>query len=189
MDDKFLDVANNSSYTIFMFILALFSAWSWQLLPSKIIDMFETDRRTQLVVLFVLILFTLDLFKPELSFHKNLLNATLIFALYLIITKQSVVFFISTVVLLMLNAIITNYIRYYEKQPKSAENSTKIKWLKTVLKCTLIGTIGIVLYGVVTYYMKQYHDHREQSANLFEFLVKFLLAGSVKQQKTTGSIL
>ena len=90
--------------------------------------------------------------------------------------------------MLMINAVITNYIRHYEKEPKSAANQKKIQFLKNLLRMTLIGTILVVLYGFITYYMKQYGDHREKSPNLFQFLVNFFLAGSVKQQQTTGTI-
>lgn len=192
MKDKILDFANNSSYAIFMFILALFSAWSWQLLPSKVIDLFETDRRAQLVVLFLLVLFTIDLFKPETGFHINVLNALAIFVAYIIISKQSLNLFLITVGMLIVNTVLTNYVQHYDKlvnDGTATSNDKKIlEKLKSALQFSLIISGVTITYGFLTYFKSQYTEHRGKSKSLVQFLTRFLLAGSEKQQAQTGIV-
>tara|TARA_B110000483_G_scaffold146558_1_gene174877 strand:- start:74 stop:655 length:582 start_codon:yes stop_codon:yes gene_type:complete len=192
MKDRILDFANNSSYAVFMFILALFSAWSWQLLPSKVIDLFETDRRAQLVVLFLLVLFTVDLFKPEVAFHMNLINALAIFVLYLVISKQSLNFFLITVAMLVVNTVLTNYVQHYDNlvtDGSASENDKKVLGkLKMALKASLLATGAVIVFGSLTYFKTQYSEHRGKSSSLLQFLGRFVFAGSEKQQEQTGLV-
>ena len=72
----------NYSYILFTFILTLFSAWSWQLLPYNIIKIFDSNRKAQLIVLFLLILFTLDFLNPETSFAEVIFKTFFMFFTY-----------------------------------------------------------------------------------------------------------
>ena len=98
----------NYSYILFTFILTLFSAWSWQLLPYNIIKIFDSNRKAQLIVLFLLILFTLDFLNPETSFAEVIFKTFFMFFTYLLITKQSATFFILTISMLILLAFLKN---------------------------------------------------------------------------------
>ncbi len=187
---------NSTFYTLFGFILALFSAWSWQLLPHHLIEIFDTSRRAQLIVLFMLIMFTINLFSPEIPFLDIVMKSVLLFFIYLTITKQSVKSFIIMMVCLTINAIISNYIQHYKILLKQTENTEehdqyqdKIDLLQKTLNGSLVITICVIIYGVSRYFSKQYKDHYKPSQNLMEFILKFLLEGGKAQRKVTGNVI
>ena len=187
---------NSTFYTLFGFILALFSAWSWQLLPHQLIEVFDTNRKAQLIVLFMLIMFTINLFSPEVPLNTILMKSLFLFFLYLAISKQSLKSFIIMMVCLTLNAIISNYIEYYKLQLKKVKSHQehviiqhKVDMLQKTLNGSLVITIGVIIYGVSNYLTKQYQDHYKDGQNLGKFLLKFLFEGSKTQRKATGNVL
>ena len=59
----------------------------------------------------------------------------------------------------------------------------------------IIDNIIIILFllvsscGVILYFIKQYKAHRKKSKNIVHFIIKFLLEGSVKQQRNYASFI
>jgi hypothetical protein len=195
-NNKMFNSINSTFYTLFGFILALFSAWSWQLLPHQLIEVFDSNRKAQLIVLFMLIMFTINLFSPEVPLHNIVMKSIFLFFLYLAITKQSLKSFIIMMVCLTLNAIISNYIEYYKlqlKKVKSHQEHTliqhKIDMLHKTLNGALVITISVIVYGVGNYLTKQYQDHYKPGQNIGNFLLKFLFEGGKMQRKVTGNVL
>ena len=193
--NKILDSTNNILYILFGFILALFSAWSWQLLPNSIIEVFDSNRKAQLIVLFLLVMFTINLFNPETPFATTVCKSIVVFFLYLAISKQSLKSFVIMMVCLVVNAVISNYIESYKlklqkaKYPREKSDiKNKITQLTKVLNVSLIVTIVVIVQGVGKYLVKQYKDHYTKNDSLVKFILKFLFEGSKVQRKTTGDI-
>ena len=165
---------------LFLFVLALFSAWSWQLLPHRIIHMFDHSRRAQLVVLFLLIVFTLDFLQQDrpftFVFHTSLVH----FFLYLILTKQSKHFFIASVALLACANLIDR------RRHRSSVGGGKWRTYTYILYGIMVGLIASTLVGVTLYWRKQRRDHPEK--NLLRFSLRFLLEGSRSQRKEAGEV-
>lgn len=175
-------VVENAMY-LWLFILGLFSAWAWQLLPYKAIRLFDTSRKFQLLLLYFIALFTLDIAKPDsTSVSKIFLQAGLTCVCYLVFTKQSINFFLASTGLLCLFVILETIIipRLSEKKQKT------IKKASIVVLFTMICTVGV---GFTKYLVKQWKDHRHKDDNAFQFALKFLLEGSREQQKVTGKVI
>lgn len=186
---------NKTLYTLFGFILALFSAWSWQLLPHSIIEVFDSSRKAQLIVLFLLVMFTINLFNPETPFVTIIYRSGIVYLLYLAITKQSLDSFVLMMGCLIINAIISNYIEYYNIQLEKTESPTKKvlienkkKMLSNTLNVSLVITVAVIIHGISAYLMKQYKDHYNKKDSLIMFLLRFLFEGSKVQRKSTGTI-
>ena len=191
-----LDIFDKYSFIMFTFILGLFSAWSWQLLPHHIIHLFDTNRQSQLVVLFGLILFTLDFFNPETSFNMVFIKSVCIFLSYLIISKQSLSFFIYTNIMFAFITFIRNNLERYEVLIQKEKDHDTIKTLRTkkkmfknIQKILIVLTIIIITYGVVSYFIKQHRDHYNANTGLGKFLLKYIFEGSKKQQLETGQVI
>ena len=187
----------NYSYIMFTFILTLFSAWSWQLLPYNIIKIFDTNRKAQLVVLFLLILFTLDFLNPETSFSQVLFKTFIMFFSYLLITKQSATYFIITISMLILLAFLKNgdeRINILLKSEKNKENKNFYNQLLNSIEISesiiIILTIIITIIGISKYLIKNYKDHIKKSkGNVLIWFLKFLFEGSSSQQKKFGKVI
>ena len=187
----------NNSYIIFTFILTLFSAWSWQLLPYNIIKIFDSNRKAQLIVLFLLILFTLDFLNPETSFAEVIIKTFFMFFTYLLITKQSATFFILTISMLILLAFLKNgseRINILIKSEKNKENKYFYNQLSNYIEISesiiIILTIIISFLGISKYLIKNYKDHiKESKGNVLLWFLKYLFEGSRSQQKKSGKVI
>lgn len=187
----------NYSYILFTFILTLFSAWSWQLLPYNIIKIFDSNRKAQLIVLFLLILFTLDFLNPETSFAEVIFKTFFMFFTYLLITKQSATFFILTISMLILLAFLKNgseRINILIKSEKNKENKYFYNQLSNYIEISesiiIILTIIISFLGISKYLIKNYKDHIKKSkGNVLLWFLKYLFEGSRSQQKKSGKVI
>lgn len=209
--DTYLDFEsiNTIFYGIFGFILALFSAWSWQLLPHRLVHLFDTDRRAQLVVLFLLFAFTLQYFNPEHNSLQIIIHAVVMFFFYLLMTKQSLPNFILTMLGLISSALFSNNIKYLnkkvemnatDKKKTGAEHNqndkdenkdiqSKIKYATKLRNASILFTLGTIFVGVSFYFAKQYNDHYKKGERLSLFILKFLLEGGSNQRKNTGYVI
>lgn len=195
--DAYIDfeLINKIFYTLFLFILALFSAWSWDLLPQDLVHLFDTDRRAQLVTLLLLFVFTLQYFSPEHDIIQVFFHAVAMFFIYLLITKQSLHNFILTMVGFIFSALFTNNIKYFHEKMKTAKSEKDKKTIKNKIEdntkhrnISIIFTLVTTFVGVSLYFVKQYKDHYKNE-NILLFVLKFLLEGGSKQRKTTGNVI
>jgi len=199
----YFDSINTIFYALFGFILALFSAWSWQLLPHEVVYLFDTDRRAQLVALFLLFTFTLQYFNSEHNITQLLLHAVIMFFVYLLITKQSLFNFILTMVGFVLSALFTNNIKFLNKKLESDKAdkdetknekdnkmiNVKIEQNTRLRNGSIIFTLVTTFVGVGLYFMKQYKDHYKKDQNISIFMLKFLFEGGSRQRKTIGNVI
>lgn len=193
-----IENANKKFILLFTLILAMFSGWSPQLLPGHMIKHFDKNRLSQLIVLFGLIFFTLNLLEnddettPVLHKFKN---ALILFLGYLIITKQSSQSFILTIVLFCILNIISQIIKSKknnniideESNNTSESQKNNIEILERLNNLVVFVTLTVIIIGFSQYFIKQYNDHRKASANIFIFLFKFLFEGTADQQLAMGN--
>ena len=120
MKQKIKNILIKNATYLWLFILGLVSAWAWQLLPWKVIKLFDTSRKFQLGLIYLLVLFTLDIITPEnRSIIQIFVQTTMTFFLYLAFTKQSLNFFIASCVLLcifiVLETVVEPRVRHKDK--------------------------------------------------------------------------
>lgn len=187
---------NNIFYALFVFILALFSAWTWQLLPHKLVYLFDTDRRAQLITLFLLFAFSLQYFNPDHDIIQVLLHAIAMFFIYLCITKQSLYGFILTMVGFVGCALFSNNMKYLEKQLQTEESDNEKNVIQSKIDSntkmrngSIIFTLITIFVGISLYFLKQYKDHYNKSSNLLVFVSKFLFEGGSDQRKYVGHVI
>tara|TARA_B100001094_G_C18147249_1_gene781503 strand:- start:43 stop:645 length:603 start_codon:yes stop_codon:yes gene_type:complete len=191
-----LEDANKKFILLFTLILAMFSGWSPQLLPGHMIKHFDNNRVSQLLVLFALIFFTLNLLENDdesTPILNKLKTAIILFFGYIIITKQSSESFILTVVLFGILTIISQIIKSKKNivdeennDSKESENNS-MKMLERLNNLVILVTLTVVFVGFSKYFMKQYNDHRKTSSSFAKFLLKFLFEGSKDQQLAMGT--
>ena len=157
-------------HALVLFIIILITGYSDRLLPPRVIDFLDTNRIAQLVITYLLILFSNDKMDDISQAFKR---AFVIFIVYIIVSKQSIEFFCATVILLIITYFINKQKDIYKKkgQDKSAKQfdvTEKILYSIVTL---------VVIIGFSSYFMKQYSAHGSKSSNLLMFIIKFLLVG------------
>ena len=188
---------DNYTNSLFLFFLILFGSWSGNLLPYSFIEHLDNSRLAQFFLTYIIIIFTLDIFTfPDESILTILYNATIILFIYILVSKQSFYFFTASIILVILRFIFYKRLTQYKKlvNDKSSKQQL-VKLNKQIDMYEIIDNIIIILFllvsscGVILYFIKQYKAHRKKSKNIVHFIIKFLLEGSVKQQRNYASFI
>jgi len=145
----------------------------------------------QLFILYIVILFTIDGIKDyQNNIFIVLLESLFILIMYILLTKQELIYFIITTTILLIQQLVYNRlnININLKDTELSEEETielnnTIKIYTTVNRILLFMFSLVLLYGITTYFIKQYKTHRKNSKNIFEFIIKFLLEGNKSQKK------
>jgi len=153
-----------------LFIIILITGYSDRLLPPRVIDFLDTNRIAQVVVTYLLILFSDD--KMD-DISRAFKRSFVIFIVYIIVSKQSIEFFCATVLLLLIIYFINKQKDIYKK--KGQEKSAK--QLDVTEKILYSIVTLVVIIGFSSYFMKQYSAHGSKSSNILMFMIKFLLVG------------
>jgi len=187
------------SFILFSFILGLMGGWAGQLLPATMVRLFDKNRTAQLVVLFCLILFTLNLVEKDLNnyqVYKKVLKSVLILVIYIIISKQSQYSFIFVFFLLSLQSLVNssknqieNLLNSNEKIDNKVEVEKDLEFYTNLLNIIDKILVISVLYGFTKYFKKQYDIHRLKSKTFFEFFFKFMFEGSMEQQEAISKVI
>ena len=191
-----MEILNTTFYSLFGLIIVLFGSWSYQLLPYKLIHIFDTSRRAQLSLLFMVIMFALNFFNPEDTIIRIFLNTIILFFLYLTVTKQSINSFIFMISCLIVLAMLTNSIKHYKLTLKDEKNiyeknniENSIKHLDIIRNIFNIITIISICLGVSKYFIREYGKHYKKGTNLIIFILRFLFEGSRVQKLSTGVVI
>ena len=197
--DKIKDFNYFDNYTnsLFLFFLVLFGSWSGNLLPYSFIEHLDNSRLAQFFLTYIIIIFTLDIFSfPDESILTILYNATIILFIYILVSKQSFYFFTASIILVILRFIFYKRLTQYKKLVNDKSSKQQLVELnKQIDMYEIIDNIIIILFllvsscGVILYFIKQYKAHRKKSKNIVHFIIKFLLEGSVKQQRNYASFI
>ena len=166
------------SGSLLLFYISLLGGWGDRLLPPRVVDYLEESRSAQVLMTYILIIFSIELFGSKVTNVLNsFLYAFIILILYIIITKQSNIYFFISIALLFTIYFVNkqkNLIKEnIKKSTKKREN--KLELIENIL---IVITCIVVVLGFSKYFLKQYKAHRSKSSNIFMFLLKFFLEGS-----------
>ena len=133
------------------------------------------------IVFFMLIYFTINVYNEDTIHPKQLFSSSLIiYLLFLLFTKQSLIFGIFIIILLCIEYIIYNYISFYKNKlekngttDKSKQENKNINDLIDLLKKLSVIILYIILVlliiGSISYYIKQKNSYK----NNFD-IIKFI---------------
>ena len=180
MDDKTI----NHFYKIFngllMFILGLFSAWSWQILPPDMIRLFEKSRISQLIVVFMVIMFTLGVYEESAALYVLFVRALAIFLVYILMTKQHLYMFLFTVFGLVIMVMLTHF-KENGKSEKTRDLAGKVRYYY------MIAFVCIISLSILFYFVEKYKEFKNRESFL-NFLVRFVFQGSTDQENTSSQL-
>ena len=185
---KFLERFPLVQNAVIIFYMTLLTGWGDKLLPYKVMNILEEYRLAQLFATFFLIMFTIEVFNDKvLRVTESFSYSLMILLIYIIISKQEPIFFFISIILLLVIYLINKQKDMLDndiKEEKDTDTDKKnqinqktIKTLDTTNKVLSYITIAVTAYGCITYFIKQYKDHGDESHNIFTFFMKFLFSG------------
>jgi len=170
--NKFPEISNSLA----IFSMSLLTSYGDRLLPPRVIDFLNTNRAAQLLMTYMLILFSIDIYGNVNNIFSSFLYAFVILTIFIVICKQSNIFFFTTIILLLITYFVNKQKKIYEKNnPVWKETISKIDYIEKKL---IFITSSIVTLGFLIYFIKQYKNHRHKSSNIFMFILRLLYEGS-----------
>ena len=158
--------STNTIHALLLLLLAVMGNYVAETLSCQVQNVLTNSMVAKSVVIFCLIYFTVTL-TSETIVHpsKTLMQATVLWLSFIIITKMDIYFSTMIFILLMYIFILSNYESYY-KQTKNKEMEMLMN------KNIIIGKkvfIGVSCIGFITYFCKQYKEHPDFS--FFKFII------------------
>jgi hypothetical protein len=136
---------------------------STQILLKK--NMFVKQFLTIFLIYFTLAYTNRSNVDPTINFKYTFI----IWLFYLMITKMDIYITILVILLFAIIYIIMNYISYYTSINKNNEYDYKIKNLQKISDILTFITISLIIFGFITYYIKQKNEHPDFCFSKFIF--------------------
>ena len=141
--------------SLFLLLLAVFGNFVGGTLSCKTQYYANNYMIVKHLLLFMMIYFSNNLFLDEnVNPIEGLKISIIIWVIYLVFTKQDIIFTIISLLLLMSIYIIDNFQNYYEKNNKDI--SDKLLYYRNIVKTIFI--INLVI-GFLVYLIKQSNEH------------------------------
>lgn len=164
---------------LFLFYLALLGNYTGNLIPPDLAKFINKHRIMQLLISFFILLFTINLYTPNLKFLDILKYSAILWFWYLITSKQHLVASILTILLLITSFIMFNLSKNLEedKTKSKAEKDKLIKLYNRLQNICFIVIIMVALIGGSLYFVEHYKQYGKTDKNFFDFLIKYLFMG------------
>tara|TARA_B110000008_G_scaffold87904_1_gene89938 strand:- start:3571 stop:4203 length:633 start_codon:yes stop_codon:yes gene_type:complete len=168
-----MDIGNHLPLSlIFLLILTIAGNYTGDLMNCQIQYSLKNNRAVQNISAFLTLLFFIVLSNSKLKFEKALLQASYLYAFFIIISKCELSCFLVIILLLMTSCILRKYI-------VEGTYNEKTKTLKIVDSVVLCLTVPFVIFGVVVYYGKKKIEYGDNFKFLkFWFPTKLTCAGN-----------
>jgi len=183
----FLQKFPNISNSVLIFYMSLLGGWGEKLLPARVIDYLETNRLVQIVAAYFLVVFSIEVFNEKVtSIGQSLGYAAIIFVLYIIVSKQTPLFFLASITLLLINYFVYKELTIL-RDNVTVDTVTREKKLAFIHNIITYITLVTISVGFVQYFIKQYNIYGEDES-LCKFIGKFLLEGSNRVYSTKDQV-
>jgi len=167
-----------------VFLARLVYPYGKEFMPYKFTKLIKTNKIAQLIICFLLIYFTFEISDninsyKELSYNfiDNIYRTFIVFILYIIVTKQSLTFF--------LISIFIGFVIYaiYTEIEKNKELTNERKELLKSIKTAMLYVFFVFLcIGFSLYFVDKYKKYRKKSKYFYQFLLKFMYYGSLYEK-------
>ncbi len=156
--------------SVFLIILAVSGNYVAQTLGCSTQQLLNKSMLAKQFVILFLIYFTLAYTnRTDVNPTVNFKYTMIIWIFFLMITKMDLCITIIVIFLLVGIYILMNYISYYTSINENNEYDCNIENLKNISDILTYITIGLIIFGFFSYYIKQKNDYPDFSFYKFIF--------------------
>jgi hypothetical protein len=156
--------------SVFLIILAVSGNYVAQTLGCSTQQLLNKSMVAKQCVILFLIYFTLAYTnRTDVNPTVNFKYTMIIWLFFLMITKMDLCITVIVIFLLVCIYILMNYISYYTSINENNEYNCTIENLTNIANILTYITIGLIIFGFFSYYIKQKNDHPDFSFNKFIF--------------------
>tara|TARA_Y100001970_G_C14183349_1_gene831084 strand:- start:1360 stop:1908 length:549 start_codon:yes stop_codon:yes gene_type:complete len=154
---------------IFLLTLAVSGNFIAETLSCKVRSLLSTNMYAKNMVILLIIYFSLGLVSDKSVIPiEHFKNSFVIWVLFLVFNKMSVLFTMFAFILLFVILVCKNWIDYYEATDKE-NNKEIIAQLNNTTRYLMLITCISIIIGFLLYFKKQYSDHYK-NFNFITFL-------------------
>ena len=180
--------------SLFLFYLALGTAWMWNVLPPDLITLFNENRTIQMVFAYLAMVFTIDLYNPSAnkSMIGTLLYSALLFFWFILTSKLHLKSNLVIIGILFVSFLLFKYNEMNKERLTELKNDKKSHFLQQEAVKNHISRIAhiqqfcffvvvmITLIGNGFYLKEHYNQYYKKDKGLLDFITKYLFLGSKK---------
>ena len=180
--------------SLFLFYLALGTAWMWNILPPDLIQLFNKNRTIQMVFAYLALVFTVDLYNTaaEKSVLASLLYSALLFLWFILTSKLHLKANLAIIGILFFSFLVYKYNDKNKKKLELLKNDKDSHFLQQEALKSQINRLAHIqhlcffIVVVITlvgnfFYLKEHHKkYYKKDKGILDFLLKYLFKGSKK---------
>ena len=152
---------------LFLLILAITGNFIGETLSCKTQKLLSENMIIKQVFIVFMIFFALSFTSSKIvSPTEHIKKAFFVWCFYILFTKMNLNVTIITFLVLLAIYILEQHRIYYEKTQKGGNQKERIEHLEDIKQKMTKLVIGLVIYGFIIYFMKQYSDHKKDFSML-----------------------
>ena len=142
---------------VFLILLVIFANFLAQLFPCSLQKLFNDNIFAKHILILLLIFYTIHI-NDDINHHpaEILFYSVLIYFIFLLFSKQNLVFAIIALILLVAKYINYSFIQYYDNLTKPKKHN-----LNNINEYINILLLLVLLLGFFKYFIKQRKDHKK----------------------------
>lgn len=158
---------NNNILGVFLLLLAVSGNFIAETLGCKVQKLLSNNMYAKNIITILITYFSIGLSNADeiISPLENFKSALLIWIVFVIFNKMSLLFTLVAFGLLIIKLFLYNYVEYYNKKGETNKANELLIYYDKILKLN----IGVIFVGFIMYFMKQYKEYNK-TFNIFKFL-------------------
>jgi len=184
--------------SLFLFYIALGTAWMWNALPPDLIALFNKNRTIQMVFAYLALVYTIDLYNPSASKSVigSFLYSALLFLWFILTSKLHLKPNLAIMIFIFIGFLFYKHkslkkdaLSELEKKKESYFFQQEIlrrqiKRITHIQHFCFFVVVMITLIGNVYYMKEHFHQYYNKDKGPLDFILKYLFYGSKKYYPT-----
>ena len=184
--------------SLFLFYIALGTAWMWNALPPDLIALFNKNRTIQMVFAYLALVYTIDLYNPSASKSVigSFLYSALLFLWFILTSKLHLKSNLAIMIFIFIGFLFYKHkslkkdaLSELEKKKESYFFQQEIlrrqiKRITHIQHFCFFVVVMITLIGNVYYMKEHFHQYYNKDKGPLDFILKYLFYGSKKYYPT-----